>query len=358
MGLNDAVREASLGPVVRVHRRYPTWEHLQLSLYGLALLFFLAGVPVFALWLNHWRFLPGVLFVVGCLALSVLAAPWYLAATRGERYAVTELGVLVWSPRRNGTSRAITWRGVLRVKGREITWRDAEERRQYLTVPPMTGRRDLLAAFERGMPVPAGVASRVGPPAVAAVLVLPALGALVWWGAVPTAAELIRGERPEDVFALSRVCDGGDPFRGSAPYRGQGPHPIAVVDEGVTDHVAGVATPGGNWPPGHVMQLVACGRQIGRASPDALASCPYTPVLGGSGYLVKVYQGRYEYDVREARTGRPVATMTVDGDTAGECGSSWFATENSPRTMEVDRPPSDAQLDVAFAALVDGPAPG
>ncbi|GIE28089.1 hypothetical protein Ait01nite_011340 [Actinoplanes italicus] len=57
------------------------------------------------------------LLAVGCLAGAVLAAPWYIAATRGERYAVTELEVLVWSPWGDETSCAITWRDVLRIKG-------------------------------------------------------------------------------------------------------------------------------------------------------------------------------------------------------------------------------------------------
>ena len=106
-------------------------------------------------------------------------------------------------------------------------------------------------------------------PFLDAFIALAILGALVWWGAVPTAVELIRGERPKDVFALSRVCDGGEPFRGSASYRGQAPHPVAVVEDGHTGHVVGVPTPGGDWPAGHVMQLVACGQKIGRVAPDA-----------------------------------------------------------------------------------------
>jgi hypothetical protein len=141
MGLAEAIREARFGPVVRVHRRYPEREDIQLSLYGLGVLFFLAVVPVFALWLNHWRFLPGVLFVVGCIAGALVAAPWYLAATRGERYAVAERGVLVWSGRTGEASSVIPWAAVLRVKGRRVTWRDAEEEEQQLTVRPLVGRR-------------------------------------------------------------------------------------------------------------------------------------------------------------------------------------------------------------------------
>jgi hypothetical protein len=220
------------------------------------------------------------------------------------------------------------------------------------------GRRDLLTAFDRRAPVPARAASRVGLQAVAAVLALLAAGSLVWFGAVSAAVELIRGERPKDVFALSRMCDGGGAFRGSARYRGAAPHSVVVVQEGVTDHVVGAQSPGGNWPAGRLMQLVACGRQIGRARPDALASCPYQPVLTGSAHTVNLYRGRYEYDVRQARTGRRVGTVTVDGDPDPKCGGSWVFNENSPQTVDVDGDPTPAQLDVAFAALVNGSVPG
>jgi hypothetical protein len=355
MTLREAVREARFGPVMRVHRRYPGWEQVQLSLYGLALLFFVAVVPVFALWLNHWRFMPGVLFVVGSIAAAVIAAPWYYAVTRGERYAVTELGVLVWSPRAE-PPQAIRFTHVVRVKKNEVTWNDDEGQRRYLTVRPAIGRYELLAAFAGRAPVPARPASRFGPPLVAALLVLPTVGALLWWGAVPTAVELIRGERPEDVFALDRVCDDGDAFRGSAPYRGQGPHPILVIGE-YNHRVIGVSTTGRNWPDGHVIQLVACGRKIGRIGTYALASCPYTSTDGGGGYLVNYYQGRFEYDVREARTGRRVGSVTVDGESETNCESRQIFGANSPRTEEIDLPPTSAQLDTAFAALVNGPAP-
>lgn len=262
----------------------------------------------------------------------------------------------MWSPRIGEASAVIPWAAVLRVTGRRVIWRDAEEERQ-LTVSPMVGRRDLLTAFDRRAPVPERAASRIGPPAVAAVLVLLAAGSLVWFGAVPVAVELVRGERPKDVFALSRICDGGGPFRGSARYRGAAPHPVVVVNETGADHVAGAQSASGNWPAGRLMQLVACGRPVGRAKPDALASCPYQPVLTGSAHTVNLYQSRYEYDVRQARTGRHVGTVTVDGDTDPTCSDSWTFTENDPHTVEVDLDPTPAQLDTAFAALVNGPAP-
>jgi hypothetical protein len=122
--------------------------------------------------------------------------------------------------------------------------------------------------------------------------------------------------------------------------------------------VAGVSTPGRNWPDGHVIQLVACGRKIGRIGTYTLASCPYTPVDGGRGYLVNIYQGRFEYDVREARTGRRVGTVAVDGESEADCSRNQIFGADSPQTVEVDLPPTSAQLDTAFAALVNGPAPG
>ena len=40
-----------------------------------------------------------------------------------------------------------------------------------------------------------------------------------------------------------------------------------------------------------------------------------------------------------------------------DCSRSWVTGENSPQTIDVDLSPTSAQLDAAFAALVDGSVP-
>jgi hypothetical protein len=356
--LAKAADDAEFGRVVRVHRRYPGRYDLQDALPGLIVVLTVTCVPVLALWLNDFRWLPAVLFSIGCIVGAILVAPWYRAATRREQYAVAEHGVLVWWPRTRYVSSAVAWSAVRTVQDVCVTWRDTDGNDQELVIPPVTARRDLLSAFDNRAPVATWTPGRVAPPTAAAAAVLLFFGPLVWFGAVPTAVELIWGERPRDVFALERMCQGGDPFRGAARYHGAGPHPTVTHSPRGDTHVMGAETPSGRgWPAGTAMQLIACGQLTGHAKPEALLSCAYSAIQGGGSLAVNVYQGRYQYEVREARTGRHVSTITVDGSRdPGDCAESrWVG--RSPDVLNVDLEPTKAQLEAAFGSLVNGTAP-
>jgi hypothetical protein len=168
----------------------------------------------------------------------------------------------------------------------------------------------------------------------------------VWFGAVPTVAEIVQGERPEGIYDLERMCEGGGPFGGGPPYRGAGPHPIAVFSGAAQVHVVA-----GDGP--EPEQLVACGQVTGRVRPDAVLNCNYS-----TNRAVTFYQGRWAYDVREVRTGRHVATFTLDGGPAPRnCSPSAYYDEDDPNIREIDTSPTEDQFDAAMTALATESAP-
>ncbi|MEQ7010644.1 hypothetical protein ABN028_31140 [Actinopolymorpha sp. B17G11] len=75
------------------------------------------------------------------------------------------------------------------------------------------------------------------------------------------------------------------------------------------------------------VQLVGCRRGAGRASQKVLRSCDYE-----GGHTVTVYQGRCQVDVYVVRTGRLVASLTINGGPdAGSC-SDWILVDSDEPT--------------------------
>ncbi|GAA3300211.1 hypothetical protein Dvina_18270 [Dactylosporangium vinaceum] len=331
------------GNVVRVHRRYPGAACMG-GLFGGAGIVLFVALPVAASPLGDSRWLPGILFAIGCVAGLVVARPWWRAATRLDRYLVAEQGVLVWSPQCDDVTDAIAWSAVKRVSARRVTWDDPDGRAHGHVIPPVMGRRDLLRSFERGVPIAASRRRRIVTAATAAAAILLFCGPPVWFGAVPTVVEIVRGEQPRSVFDLARLCTGGAPFRGAPAYHGAGPHPIAVVHSTFVAHVVG---------PGDAAQLVACGHVTGRLDPKPATYCNY---YGGT---VEYYTAHFEYDVREARTARHVATLRADsGPPPRECAERYVFTDPGSDIVEIDLPPEDDQLDSAFNAVLRNDAGG
>lgn len=84
------------------------------------------------------------------------------------------------------------------------------------------------------------------------------------------------------------------------------------------------------------VQQVACVRRIGWG--EKLNTCRYGEMPGSSAYETSLYQGTWEVDVREARTGRTIATRTLDGETDSTCPSVAFVRNGEAPKDEHTRP--------------------
>ncbi|MGP4020648.1 hypothetical protein [Saccharopolyspora sp. 5N708] len=151
----------------------------------------------------------------------------------------------------------------------------------------------------------------------------------------------------------------------AAPYAGVGPHPAAVI---------------GSEPPNLPtewtaaeddgrLQLIVCQQLIatGAAEPT---TCDYGPAypLPGSGdsesepdvagesepISLTIVEATYTYEVFEARTARPVTTVTLQGSESSCPGTvgSWASSETVlPKKV------SDAELTGALRPVITEPAP-
>jgi len=84
-------------------------------------------------------------------------------------------------------------------------------------------------------------------------------------------------------------------------------------------YVAGLKGGTRSWPAPGDVRLVGCRRLVGRASQKVLKSCDYE-----GGHTVTVYQGRYRVDIYAVRTGRLVASLTIDGSSDPGACSDWI----------------------------------
>lgn len=151
---------------------------------------------------------------------------------------------------------------------------------------------------------------------VVAVLVL---GAFYTWLLVPRPPAV-----PEEREHLEAFC--ADPetvFPGLPAYEGEGPHPVTVVDgrlppgldtgRGSLDLREEMTGRGWSVDMGGAV-LIACGRiTLG----EQLDTCAYTDSITGfstgDDKIVPIHLARFEYDLYEAATHRPVATVEVAG---------------------------------------------
>ncbi len=313
--LDEYAREAGFGRVVRVHRPLSSsWLVISLAL---AVVF---GVPAaaFALlivdpWLWRWP----VLGVAVLVALLLAARRWGPSGPREEQrwFVVAERGLVVLT--RDSVEVALPWDSVSveRDMGRYLVWSDGETQHstRFLGV---VGRRDLLAAVERGGRIASWTPRRIT--RTATIGIAATLG--VVFVVVPVALDVVLGQRPHELADLATVC-AGDGIERAAAYEGDGPHPIAVFG----DHPTPEYSTGGT--PADTVQLVGCQRSTSGSAPEATASCSYE-----GGYTLTIRQGTYEVTVREARTGRVVDVVDVDGERTTECLDSLYVRTDDPES--------------------------
>ncbi|MGC4750415.1 hypothetical protein ACLQ28_32820 [Micromonospora sp. DT201] len=174
---------------------------------------------------------------------------------------------------------------------------------------------------------------------------------VVQFAAVPLALDILRGERPGDIEDLFRICDGGQAFSGAPPYRGPGPHPVAV--RLWTSHDLQVQA---DRLTSDVVQLVACPNQIGRSS-EALRSCTWK-----DGSTEIEYQGHYRVEIYEVRTGREVTSFEISGNSDVSpvlaCAPYHMDLDERPDHSVVKSYPTEAALAARLSPLVDGEALG
>ena len=353
---------ASFGRVVRVHE-----EQSDSTIFGVlvgitCIAFVVAGLAVFGLALSGlpaWR-----LVVLGWVALLLLTlAVWRWGPVEhpdGRRwFGVTEGGLLVWSPELETEPQAIPWsalRATRRIVGPSgavirLVWQDDGVEHTF-DLPNVFGRKVLLRTVEHRGPVPPRSPLRVAGNAVVGL----ATALVLWFVAVPVALDIVFGEKPDNVTDLFRMCEGGEAFGRAAPYRGSGPHPLAVYNDGTgyPDYLPGLEWVDSPWPPPdevQKVQLVGCGQLVGRASPTPLGNCNYE-----GGYNTTTYQGRYRIDVYEARTGRRITSVTVDGraESSGGCMPRIVVPSDRPQQTVVETLPDDAAYEAQLYALVNG----
>ncbi|GED98671.1 hypothetical protein [Gordonia crocea] len=115
---------------------------------------------------------------------------------------------------------------------------------------------------------------------------------------------------------LSKVCD-KTYFPQAAEHTGSGPHPIIIFTRSGTgsslQQVSAPYTAPEAWRTRdeHQVQLVACLDDV--SSGEKVDECEFDK---GN---VPVYQGRYKGRVVEARTGKKVADVQVDGNRTKDC---------------------------------------
>jgi hypothetical protein len=153
----------------------------------------------------------------------------------------------------------------------------------------------------------------------------------------------------EAQFCSSAVGSRRDPD--ADPFRGRGPHPLAV------DIRANVLVPlpfhlPADSPPPR-LQLIVCDDDKGAQRGDQVGTCP-----DAFGNNIPLYSSTYPLSVYEAMTGRLVKTVTITGDYA-DCEDLFYRegglTEGVYPTLAMLV--SVDQYDKAFHDLVYGNAP-
>jgi hypothetical protein len=158
-------------------------------------------------------------------------------------------------------------------------------------------------------------------------------------------------EQARGIDDFARMCGGGKGFSGSPAYQGNAPHPIVLFPDGADE--AAYANDGVTGVPNHLVaadtvQLVACMRSVATGPPTVLRTCQYE-----GGRTATLLQGHWRFDVYQARTGRPVTSMAVDGDPGEPCRPMLPFDEGSSTNSYYSQP-GDAQ-NALLDALVTGP---
>jgi hypothetical protein len=294
-----------------------------------------------------------ILVVIALVGLTVATRFWGPTAEPDRRrwYVIAENGLLVWYPGAANPAAAERW-ATLRVDWTgtvyQLTWRDDEDKRHRLALKGVSGLDDLRHAVNRSGRVPRWTRRRRVGTVAAAVA-----AAFLVWSAVPVALDVVLGERPDKLGDLAKLCDGdgdGDDGLGrAAPYQGRGLHPIVVYGED-TYSWGNVKDDNGTLR-ADTVQLVGCVSQIGTVSPDPLVDCPYE-----GGHTVTIYQGRYQVEIREARTARLVSTFPMEGSTDVDCQEYIYVRRGERSHGSYDTDPDDQDYLQRLLPLIDGPA--
>ncbi|WP_033287950.1 hypothetical protein [Amycolatopsis jejuensis] len=127
--------------------------------------------------------------------------------------------------------------------------------------------------------------------------------------------------RPGELPDFAALCGAdGQAFDKAAAYEGPAPHPIIVFEGGST--VKHADNGAGDRPQPDQVQLVGCLRSLGVGA--ELDGCSYR-----DGSVRTMRQGRWQIEVHEARTGRVVSTVDLNGRT-GECPTVVSREHESP----------------------------
>lgn len=356
--LKRQAARAGLGRVRRVHRERLGWglpitAAVVLSAGSLVLLHV---ERVFDRY--HWSAL--AVPVLPVVALGLAAAWVHLAALPGFRQrrhvAVCDGGLLVWSAELSDRA-VIPWEAIERHElhpGTEpsdpsdrVYWtRDGKKR--TLRLGGFSWRRDLILALMVRRPVPRW--GSLGRRAVAALVVAGVLAFATWHVArpflVPITVSAADTPGPEDPAGYAPACErAGARFEGAAPYHGDPGDQTAVVfqvgeDGRVDDPSSAVSLWRGD------VELVACSHQTGRGPEGLVRSCPYTHDI-----VIEHYQGQYRVDVYEARTGRKLGSVTVNGVTEASCGFFTVA-DYEGEVMERETAPDSSDYARAIEELL------
>ncbi len=208
----------------------------------------------------------------------------------------------------------------------------------------------LIAAGQRrrangGAPVPWSANAKKVIAGVTVVLLLGLAYSAYWTFRVPKAATKALDYNRQ----LDDLCNTPPTFyKDAAAYTGSGPHPVMVFakadDVGLDAVDLDDAAPA-QWRPqldGTTVQLVAC--------LDSVDSGPKITDCRFSDGSVPLYQGRYKGTLFEARTGKKVASIAVDGVTTPTCPGAAVTKGDAPRLHSV---PDLAALRAAFGDRVD-----
>lgn len=318
----DAARAAGLGEVVRVHREHSDnpvtvvlWTLAGVGAIPAAIASIVLAAEGSTTWqwpLLVWAALAGV----ACLGVHIGGR---------HRIVVAEGGLVVWS----------------RSSVRTVPWDEADD----LALGSICNLGDVRDSIAQRRAVGAWTRRRTTGLAITGLVAAVA----VWFTAVPMALHVFVGERPTDLEHFARMCDGAPSFGRAAPYTEPPPHPVAVyLSEGSGARPDYVARP---RPEPDDVQLVGCARLIGNVSQYPLETCSYE-----GGHEWETYQGHYRVDVYEARTGRQVTSLPLDGAKPdGPCLPSILVVPGEPGGVErLTTEPSEESYRAGLDPLVHG----
>lgn len=345
--LSRLVADADLGPVRRIHRQR---RDLKLELVlgltpGVAMIGGLVAVV-------SWR-LALVLPAAAYLALLCWTRWAPIPGPAGRRwYAVCDGGLLIWS-RRMPAHESIPWTSLKRPRRfvtaparlSRISWMDGEEETS-LDLVTVSARKSLVASIGARRPSRASVL----PPSRAAVAGAGLL-ALALFSTMPWIITALYGEKPGSLTSFARMCFGGSSFGRAAAYNDQGPHPLVYFPPISRIPTSLPVDERGTAAAARDVQLVACSRANGRTSDKEVRYCSYE-----GGYSRVYFQGRYEVDVYEARTGRQVGHRTLVGNISTvDCPSRVYSSIDITGRHEEETYPEQDDYNTALSGFVTGP---